>query len=118
MGNLLYGAQARPAEIDDRLLAHLEIVILSKLRRQETFALSWIGDTAGSEGGSKRTIWISANTDLEFEYSTTEHQSINRAWVELLASGADRGNLRLRPEPGVPDSLDSLLDTREFASSN
>lgn len=98
MGKLLYGAHAREIDVDDRMLSHLEIAILSKLRRQEPFALTWTGGQS-TELGARRTVWISSGIELEFVYATSESQQINRAWVELLASSADRGNMQLRPEP-------------------
>jgi hypothetical protein len=40
MGKLIYNVNTS-TEIDDRALAHLQIVIIGKLRRQESFAFSW-----------------------------------------------------------------------------
>src|SRR5690606_30294343 len=41
MGTVYYGGEATPIEIEDRALAHLKIVIATKLRRGESFTLSW-----------------------------------------------------------------------------
>ena len=41
MGYLFYGNTAEPIEIPDRLLAHLKVVVATKLRRSESFTLSW-----------------------------------------------------------------------------
>ncbi len=40
MGWLTYGS-APPIEIEDRLLHHLQAVIITKLRRDEPFAFNW-----------------------------------------------------------------------------
>ena len=40
MGKIFYGGAATPIEIEDRALAHLKVVIATKLRRGESFTLS------------------------------------------------------------------------------
>ncbi|WP_158862080.1 DUF7882 family protein [Leifsonia sp. AG29] len=98
MGTLLYGAQAREIEIDDLLLAHLEVAMLSKMRRREPFALTW-REPLDDEQGVRRTVWVSDATELVFLYTTARSPELNRAWIEALAVGAERGNIHLRPEP-------------------
>ena len=41
MGKLIYNSSTREIEIDDRTLAHLRVAILNKLRRSESFAMTW-----------------------------------------------------------------------------
>ena len=41
MGTMYYGGSAMPIRIDDRALAHLKVVLATKLRRNESFTLSW-----------------------------------------------------------------------------
>ena len=41
MGVIYYGSSAIPIRIADRALAHLKIVIATKLRRSESFTVSW-----------------------------------------------------------------------------
>lgn len=107
MGKLLYGTHQRELEIDDRLLAHLKIVILSKLRRAETFAFSW--ENEASEGSGRGTIWLSPHIPLEFEFYGGRRPVINRSWVQALTSTAERGELRAVPE---------LEDTSPGGASN
>jgi hypothetical protein len=113
MSKLTYGANARPIEMDDRTLAHLEIAILSKLRRQEPFALSWISAGEDGEAAGRRTAWISPGIELEFVYTTSELPEINREWAEMLMLSADRGSMHLRPEP-EPEPQPSEDTTRAF----
>ena len=54
MGTLRYNGSV--VEFDDRLLAHLQIVIVEKIRRGEAFLMSW-SDTAGT-GDGHSAIWI------------------------------------------------------------
>ena len=50
MGVLNYGGT--DYLFGDRLLAHLQVVITTKLRRRESFALSWVPDGDGGRGDS------------------------------------------------------------------
>lgn len=98
MGFLLYGRPPEEIEIDDRLLTHVKIVALAKLRREESFAFSFEHDIAGEEGRS--TIWLHPSIPLRFKFSENRQPSINRAWLEALISAANSvDGLRLIPEP-------------------
>ena len=97
MGHLHYGQSDASYEFDDRTLAHLEIVTLAKLRRNESFALSIEGDD-----GSRSTAWLSPASTLRFEYAVGRHE-INREWLELLIDLANStSGLRVVPEPAAP----------------
>ncbi|MFD3444536.1 hypothetical protein ACFDTO_08055 [Microbacteriaceae bacterium 4G12] len=52
MGTLFYGASRLEVTFDDRVLAHLQIVMTSKLRRHESFMLSWSVDRTDGSGRS------------------------------------------------------------------
>jgi hypothetical protein len=81
-------------ELDDRTLAHVEIVVLAKLRRSESFAFSIPG-----KADARTSLWISPSSDLQFEY-TKASQAINRAWLEVLIESANTPQgLRLTAEP-------------------
>ena len=84
MGHLLYGP--RPYELDDRLLAHLQVVVGMKLRRGEKFFLSW--RNPADRGGGRQSIWIDNGVHLAFEYDGSSIPSINREWAETLANSA------------------------------
>jgi hypothetical protein len=94
MGQLVYGSTPTVIEIDDRALAHVELVTLAKLRRNESFALNLDGDK-----GSRSTLWINSASTLEFRFDVGRHE-INRDWLELLIDSANStGGMRLIPEP-------------------
>lgn len=94
MGSLLYGAPAETFTLDDRTLAHVELVIVAKLRRNESFALSISPD----EGG-RVTVWVSPSSTMTFKFDETEH-AINRSWLEILLDSANTtSGLRVLPEP-------------------
>jgi hypothetical protein len=97
MGKLIYNVNTS-TEIDDRALAHLQIVIIGKLRRQESFAFSW--KNPASEGDGRSTIWIAPQLALHFRYSGGRPPTINRLWVEaLMASANSTAGLHMVPEP-------------------
>jgi hypothetical protein len=101
MGKLLYGPQQRELEIDDRALAHLKVVILSKLRRGESFAFSW--ENVAADGSGRGTIWLAPSIPLEFFFYGSRRPVLNRGWIQLLTSTAERGELHLTPEPDDPN---------------
>ncbi|MFF2371815.1 ATP-dependent DNA ligase [Agromyces sp. NPDC058110] len=93
MGTLVYnGTGSIP--IDDRLLAHLQVVIIDKLRRQESFPFSW--EVAGRES----TVWFGPSIALEFVYAGNRSPLLNRAWLNQLAAAASsNAGLSALPEP-------------------
>lgn len=96
MGTLIYGSPGFSIDLDDRVLAHLRVVLLAKLRREEKFSMSW--DDAVT--GKSHTIWLHPAIPLQFEIGTTSGMALNRAWVDQLTSLANSGaGLRLVPEP-------------------
>ena len=97
MGSLAYG-YASEIEIDDRTLAHLQIVLLSRLRRHESCSLSW---NVAAPGAGRETIWISDAIPLRFRYDPEQAGPVNRAWIDELNLAASRGELRITPEPGT-----------------
>jgi len=99
LGKLLYGDSAREIEFDDRVLAHLQIVIGAKLRRHECFFFSWKDDPVVGNGRS--SVWIAPSIPLFFKFSALARPSINREWLEeLTVSSNNAQGLYLSSEPG------------------
>ena len=86
MGKFHYNATTR-AEIDDRLLLHLQIVIGTKLRRGEAFPFTWKDDS--SIGGGRTTVWVSASSTLIYRYHGSRMPSVNSQWLEALMTAAN-----------------------------
>ncbi|MFK4759816.1 hypothetical protein ACI3KS_02670 [Microbacterium sp. ZW T5_45] len=86
MAELQYGNSGQPIFIEDRALAHLKIVIATKLRRQESFTLSWNHPDEGL--GSKSTIWIHPSIPLRFSFDEPEPPPLNARWIEELMKDA------------------------------
>lgn len=87
MGFLTYGDIVR-VRLDDRFLAHLQIVISTKMRRGEGFNFSWTKDT--SEGGGRSSIWLHPSIPLVYDFEGGRPPSINRDWLEVLMASAER----------------------------
>jgi hypothetical protein len=100
MGTLHYGDSTSATEFDDRLLAHLQIVIVTKLRRSESLVFSW--DVGRESGSGYISIWISPTVPIRFTYVGGRRGPINRAWVEALLHAANSvAGLRIVDEPGA-----------------
>lgn len=98
MGKLVYGNSDLKIVIDDRVLAHLQIVIVAKLRRNEAFLLNWTNEPAVGDGRS--SVWLHQAIPLYFVFDSAETPPINRQWLETLTVAASSaGGLRLVEEP-------------------
>lgn len=105
MGQLIYGV-APAIEMDDWGLQHLQAVMLTKLRRDESFGFSWdnepdvVGDVAPARPGRHGTVWISRSSSLYFSYDAPRDRPLNARWLTLLAeSASSSSNFHLLPEP-------------------
>lgn len=86
MGSLYYGDAQTPIQIDDRALAHLKVVIATKLRRNESFTLSWRHPEGDAPGRS--TLWLHPSIPLRFVFQELESPELSRKWIEDLAHSA------------------------------
>lgn len=101
MGKIIYDGEDRPILIDDRALAHLKVVIATKLRRHESFTLTWQNATA--EPGGRSTIWLHPSIPLQFVFDTPETPELDRGWIERMMHEANStGDIALRIESVEP----------------
>lgn len=87
MGTIYYGGSATPINIDDRALAHLKVVIATKLRRSEAFTVTWRHPDDQPRGRS--TIWLHPSIPLRFVFDDPEPANLSREWIEELANSAN-----------------------------
>lgn len=85
MGVLHYGGSDDPIYLDDRALAHLKIVITTKLRRNESFALSW----RDAESHAVSTIWVHPSIPLRFTFEEIKSPELDLASVQALMDAAN-----------------------------
>ena len=97
MGTLTYDSKL-VTTIDDRVLAHLQLVMWAKLRRGEQFAFTW--SDPDRSGFGRTSIWISPAISLAFDYFGSKPPAVNPRWVEALTKSANSpGGLHIVPEP-------------------
>ncbi|MBI5161982.1 MAG: ATP-dependent DNA ligase [Micrococcales bacterium] len=100
MGKLLYGSMKSEIQMDDRVLAHLQAVFSSKLRRGEGFFLNWKDDPGIGDGQS--AAWIGPGIPVFFKYYGSRPIELNRQWLETLTMSANsNGGLQLIDEPTI-----------------
>ncbi|CAH0144002.1 hypothetical protein SRABI76_00617 [Microbacterium oxydans] len=87
MGSLYYGNDDEPIQVEDRALAHLKVVIATKLRRNESFTLSW--RHLDSDPAGRSTIWLHPSIPLRFVFQEPETPELSRSWIEALAHSAN-----------------------------
>ncbi|QHC67783.1 hypothetical protein Q0F99_04455 [Rathayibacter oskolensis] len=98
MGRLIYGPQSLEIDFDDRLLAHLKVAMLTKMRRNESFSLSWAEPE--STGFGRSSVWIHPTTPLHFRFHVAKRPALNRTWIEQFVSVANNtGEMVVGPEP-------------------
>ncbi|KAA9132868.1 ATP-dependent DNA ligase [Microbacterium caowuchunii] len=101
MGRFTYDPHTA-VEFDDRLLAHLQIVIGSKLRRGECFFFTWKDDV--SLGSGRKVVWMHQGASLTFKFHGSRAPRINPLWTDALAKAANSpGGMYVMREP-EPDA--------------
>jgi hypothetical protein len=85
VGTLTYAGAV--VEFDDRLLTHLQIVIVQKFRRGESFTMSWIDDVA--IGGGRSAVWLAPSMPILFTFAGSRVPTIDQAWIDRLARSAE-----------------------------
>ena len=65
MGKLIYDSTLT-VDFEDRVLAHLHVVIGAKVRRGESFVFSWKDDPQNGDGRS--IVWIHPTASIVFNF--------------------------------------------------
>jgi hypothetical protein len=110
MGRFIYDSNVK-IDFEDRLLAHLQVVIGAKLRRGEGFHFAWKDDA--SAGGGRTIVWVHPGVSIVYKFSGSRRPQINRAWAEAMMFAANSPTgLHVIPEPAedapVPQLIGSL----------
>ncbi|MBN9632114.1 MAG: hypothetical protein J0I18_16120 [Actinobacteria bacterium] len=87
MGTLIYDG-ADGFTFDDRVLAHLQAVIATKLRRREGFLLLWTDRTTVAEP-TLRSIWLDPSISVQFVFAHPVLPELNREWLTILTEKAN-----------------------------
>jgi len=115
MGTMYYGGSATPIHVEDRMLAHLKVVIATKLRRGESFTVSWRHPHDQPRG--RTTLWLHPSIPLRFVFDEPEPPTLSRTWIEELADSANSsGGITLVSEAfdtepvGVADDAPQVVE--------
>jgi hypothetical protein len=101
VGTLYYGDSGTPIGVEDRALAHLKVAIVTKLRRGESFTLSW--EHPDDQPRGRSTLWLHPSIPLRFVFDESETPELSRSWIEdLMRSANSTGGIRL-----VHENLDT-----------
>ncbi|WP_216363773.1 DUF7882 family protein [Subtercola boreus] len=85
MGTFTYGIH--DISVEDRLLTHVQIVMVLKLRRGESFVMSW-ADAPGC-GSGRSSIWLHPAIPIYFRFFGSRSPTINTAWLTELTDSAN-----------------------------
>jgi hypothetical protein len=95
MAELIYGAEGAPIHMPEHLLAHVKLVVATKLRRNESFMISW----CHPDGSGRSSVWLQPSIPLRFIFDSPEEPAIDHALlVSLAASASSNGGLVLELE--------------------
>jgi len=93
MGKLEYNSSRPPIEVEDDVLAHLKIVISTKLRRQESFMMTW---PSGKKRPGRLSAWMHPSIPLVLEFDQEPPPKIDPARLERMMERLNsRGELVL-----------------------
>jgi len=87
MGSLTYDGTS--VDFDDRMLAHLQVVIVQKFRAGESFLMSWLDPQKIGDGRS--SIWLTPSAPMHFKFAGSRAPAIDREWLDALRVSADSG---------------------------
>ena len=115
MGKFIYDSTVK-VDFEDRLLAHLQLVIGAKLRRNESFHFTWKDDK--SIGDGRTVVWVHPSVSLVYKFYGSRRPAINRSWIEALIYTANSPTgLYVVPEP-AEGSLTNITDLMTAGEQN
>ena len=100
MGRMFYGTSSEAIEIEDRLLAHVQTVTITKLRRGESFCMSW----TSTNGHGRETVWVQPSIPIRFVTDEDAAGDFDRDLLTRLmdAANSHRGlDLSSEKPPGL-----------------
>lgn len=87
MGTLFYGTSSQPTLMTDSVLAHLKVVVATKLRRNEAFTLSW--RHLSDETPGRTTLWLQPSIPLRFVFESDEPEALNPSILKDMVNQAN-----------------------------
>lgn len=106
MGTMAHGNIS--VDFEDRLLSHLQIVIVQRFRRNESLIISWLD--AMSVGDGRSSMWMTPTLPVYFKFAGSRVPAIDRHWLDQLTQSAasSTGLILTGPEGELARSLGSV----------
>ncbi|MBD7957763.1 hypothetical protein H9651_08940 [Microbacterium sp. Sa4CUA7] len=114
MGMLYYGSATTPIHIEDEMLAHLKVVMATKLRRGESFTVTWRHDEHSPAG--RTTLWIEPSIPLRFTFDSADPCVLDPALLRDLADEVSRGGSLTLPPLWTPVAASTSTGRHAAAS--
>ncbi len=115
MGQFIYGGiVTQRYDLDDRLLAHLQVAITAKLRRGEPFPFTLTGRDLPTLSGH-RVFWMHPTVGVQFHFDADRNAiPLNPSWVRtLIMAASSDGGLRITAEPHEDEERDDAYPPHE-----
>jgi len=95
VGHFIYDSTDTPFEVEDRTLAHLRLVIMTKMRRGESFMMKLSNADRGD-----RWLWLHPSIPVQMRFHGSREPALNMAWIDQLMKNASSSNgFVITPEP-------------------
>jgi len=90
VGLLYYGSESLPSEMPDRILVHVKLIATTKLRRGESFTLTWRHATGVRDG--RTSLWMQPAIPLRFVFDEPEPERLDPDLLHSFAIAANSAN--------------------------
>lgn len=106
MGTLVHGNIS--VDFEDRLLTHLQIVIVQRFRRNESLIISWID--AASVGDGRSSMWVTPHLPMYFKFAGSRVPTVDEDWLKQLTESAmsSRGLILTTPKGELARAIGSV----------
>lgn len=88
MGRIKYDGSGASIVMDDATVAHLKIIICSKLRRHESFLMTWVRADGGED--ARTSIWLHPAIPLQFGFDDAKNPQIDPARITTMMDSLNR----------------------------
>lgn len=86
MGSFTYGDDSTTYDLDDDTLGHLEVAVMTKLRRSEAFVLNLGPGT--HDGSGTESLWMHPSIPVRFDIAARPHP-LDMDRVSAMMASAD-----------------------------
>jgi len=106
MGTMQHGSIS--VDFEDRILSHLQIVIVQRFRRNESLVLSWLD--AQSVGDGRSSMWMTPTQPVYFKFAGSRVPAIDAGWLDTLTASAEssRGLIVTTPNGELARAIGSV----------